>query len=98
MSKVKFFENFKADEPCCCCGLEVDGMVCYHHVKTQKAHSELRYEGYNHMPVCQKHHVEAHNCGTIPMAEKYPCAKKWLLKNGWYICDLMKRWAHDKDS
>lgn len=96
VSKIKR-ENFKSDEPCCACGLQVDGMVCYHHLKTQKAHSELRYEDYNHMPVCQKHHVEIHNTGAISMAEKFPGVERWLKMNEWYICDLMGRWTHDKE-
>ncbi len=91
-----YMENFKSDEPCAACGEERDGYVCYHHCKSQKAHSELKYESYNHMPLCLKHHTEIHY-GTIKMAEKYPGVRRWLINNDWYICELMDRWTHDAD-
>ena len=93
-------ENFKADYPCTACGLEGDGYVCYHHLHTQKAHSEQSVESWNLIPVCLKHHNEFHNRGAIHMSEKYRNVNKWLLDNGWYRLklnenDISESWMHD---
>lgn len=89
-------DNFEANEPCCCCGLEVEGMVCYHHIYTRKAHMELQHVSWNKIPVCLFHHNEFHSHGNSHMIDKYKGAKRWFENNGWYK-DLGK-WHHNMET
>lgn len=36
-----------------------------------------------------------HAKGTAFMAKEFPAIEAWLLKNGWYICELTNKWKHD---
>lgn len=93
-------ENFKADSPCVACGHDVENEVCYHHIHTQKAHSEERVAPWNLIPACGKCHVPFfHTKGMVWMSIKYPSVKLWLERNGWYILDLggVPKWVHDPD-
>lgn len=96
-------ENFKADEPCAACGEARDGYVCYHHLHTQKAHSEERVARWNLIPVCLKCHDLFHKKGSIWMSERYRSVKYWLESNDWYILsfglsDPNPKWVHDPDN
>jgi 5-methylcytosine-specific restriction endonuclease McrA len=62
-------------------------MVCIHHVLTRKAWPEFENESFNHMPLCQRHHNEAHSYGNTKFAAKYPGAAQWFADNGWSIRD-----------
>lgn len=88
-------ENFKSEEPCVCCKESRDGFTCYHHLYTKKAYSEHKFNKKNLISVCFKHHVEFHQKGTSHMAEKYPGVRNWLGENGWYFCDVFKKWKNN---
>ena len=76
-------KNFKSNEPCVCCGLNIDGMVCYHHLRTRAAARHLIDAHFNKIPVCQNHHNWFHRKGIAYMADNFPSVEKWLLTNGW---------------
>ena len=76
-------KNFKSDQPCVVCGECRDEYVTFHHVLSQKAHPELRYEKFNLMPLCQRHHVNVHAMGANKFAQKYKEAAAWFKSNGW---------------
>lgn len=87
-------ENFEAkDTPCIACGLMGEGLVCYHHLKTQGAHKELKNEKWNLIPVCKAHHKVFHGRGTEYMSTKFNRVKKFLLDNGWKFCETRKKWV-----
>ena len=66
----------------------------YHHVYTQKAHSEYKDKTWNMAPVCRLIHQEWHQCGTKHMIQKYAGVKLWMFNNGWRYCDVRDRWVH----
>jgi len=85
--------NFEAkNTPCAACGLEGDGLVCFHHIKSRKAHSELTNEPRNMIPLCLTHHSATHNRGLEYMATKYSGVKKFLTENNWQFCEIRKKW------
>lgn len=91
-------ENFKSDYPCLCCGHDIDGEVCYHHEYGQKAFPEHKYEKWNLVSVCLKHHNEIHNKGSIWATDKYPNLKRWFVDNDWTILKMEHgepKWIHD---
>lgn len=63
-----------------------------HHVISRKAGGSD--DPRNLMPLLHEYHVEIHAIGRTEFAEKYPQAKDWLLKNGWYFCKLANKWRH----
>jgi 5-methylcytosine-specific restriction endonuclease McrA len=91
MSKSK---NFKSEFPCVVCGLTGDGLVTYHHLKTQKAHGEYKRESWNMISACQEHHNEFHNKPLTSMVNKYSNVKTWLIENGWELCEVLFKWRH----
>jgi predicted restriction endonuclease len=84
--------NYKSDKPCIVCGLNIDNMVTYHHIYTRKAHPEYSEETWNLLSVCQQHHNEIHNKGTITFSKKYPQVNDWLIRNGWELDAF--GWSH----
>jgi hypothetical protein len=86
--------NFKASEPCAACGLDGDNMVCYHHIYTQKAYPEFKFEKFNLVPMCQKHHNEIHSSSLRTMAVKYPGIKDFLVNNGYEFNEFLGKWTH----
>jgi 5-methylcytosine-specific restriction endonuclease McrA len=49
----------------------------------------------NLMTLCFScHHIKGSQ-GISYMVKNYPRYKEWLVKNNWYFCELMKRWASD---
>lgn len=62
------------------------------HVATFKAHPELAYDKRNLLTVCRKCHVLKGQKGTSYMAEAYPAVRNFLIANGWYYCELSKKW------
>lgn len=88
-------KNFKSDEPCICCGLAIDGMVCYHHLRTRAAAPHLINAKFNQIPVCQDHHNQFHRKGITWMADNFPSVERWLLGMGWERVRMFKdrpRW------
>lgn len=88
MSKKK---NYQTDNPCCICGIQSDGMVTFHHIKTRGSGGEDVY--WNMMPLCQCHHNEIHQKGTSHMAIKYNSIMKWLICNDWIFSNQSKKWV-----
>lgn len=89
-------KNNESSYPCVCCGLSERGMVCYHHLLTQKAHPGHALEKWNKISVCQKHHNEFHNMGITYMANKYSGVKIFLESHDWEI--LSGKYRHDLNS
>lgn len=90
--------NFKSDEPCACCGHDVDNEVTYHHEYSQGAYPEYKHEKWNKVPLCSKHHVGGvHQVGTYEMSIKFNTLYNWLTDNGWYVFELggISSWEHD---
>jgi 5-methylcytosine-specific restriction endonuclease McrA len=77
-------KNYKSDKPCIVCGECRDGYVCYHHIYSRKAFPEFKSSTWNMMPLCQKHHNEAHAMSDSKFAAKYKSVSDWLELNGWH--------------
>jgi hypothetical protein len=75
--------KYKSEKPCIICGECRDGYVCYHHVYSRKAFPEYAKSHWNMMPLCQKHHNEAHTMSDGKFAAKYKNVSDWLELNGW---------------
>jgi hypothetical protein len=91
--------NFLSNEPCVVCGLNVHGMVTYHHLYTQKAHPELKREKWNLISCCGSHHTPLfHTKPLSEVANKYPQVRQWLIDNEWDLIDSPKGpiWFHKK--
>lgn len=94
--KPEDFENFKSDEPCISCGENRDGYVCYHHIYSRGAYPEFAHKDWNKAPQCARCHVPLwHTKGTTWMANKFPRVRKWLKENGWYFCEVFKKWKNE---
>lgn len=78
-------KNYKSNKPCIVCGMNQDNMVTFHHIYTRKAYPEYSEEKFNLMPLCQKHHNEIHQIGTVSFSQKYQSAEDWLVRNGWEL-------------
>ena len=89
MQRLKTFE---ADKPCICCNKSGSGLVTYHHLLTQKARPDLKYEKAIMIPVCQQHHNMFHAKGLNYMEDNFPQVKEWLVSNNWYKCELTNKW------
>lgn len=50
---------------------------------------------WNLMPLSRIKHTEVHQIGLNAFAEKYPQAKRWLIAQGWYFCEVRNKWRHD---
>lgn len=71
--------------------------VDYHHVKARGMggrHAPRLDEPWNLMPLRHEKHVEVETIGIVRFANKYSGARKWLEKNGWYICPIRRTWRH----
>lgn len=87
--------SYEANEPCCNCGLEGEGMVTYHHVYTRKAYPELSETKWNMMPVCLTCHNKIHSKGLVEIANN-KTVKNWLIDNNWYFDTFYEKWRHEK--
>ena len=65
-----------------------------HHVKTRG--SGGKDEAWNLIPLSRALHTEVHKIGMAKMANKYLAIRNWLVCNGWYWDDFLKRWHHHK--
>jgi hypothetical protein len=83
-------KNFQTGRPCVACGIEGDGVVCLHHVKSRGS------GGSNHpsnlMPLCQIHHNQIHANGTWKMSKIFRGVRDWLDMNGWILDDTYSKW------
>lgn len=89
--------SYKSNEPCICCGHELDGEVCYHHLFTRKAYPNHAEKKWNMIPVCLSHHSEFHNKGITYMAVKYKTVMEWLKNNQWFFCKTFNKWRNNND-
>lgn len=78
-------DNFESDEPCLCCGLSADGMVCYHHIYRRKSRPDLKHKTWNKAPVCLMHHNEWHSSTNTSMKGKYSGISDFFDRMGWYM-------------
>jgi 5-methylcytosine-specific restriction endonuclease McrA len=78
-------KNYKSNKPCIACGESRDGYVTFHHVYSKAAYPEYKNEPWNLMPVCQKHHNEAHSMPDRLFAAKYRSVQDWFDANGWEV-------------
>lgn len=86
--------NWSTDKPCQLCGIEGDGLVCLHHILTKKAYPEHINKDWNLLPTCLLHHQLLHNLPLTKVAEKFPQLTRWLIKNGWYLCEYSNKWRN----
>jgi len=82
--------------PCVACGDTVG--VRGHHIKTQKAHPELKNEPRNIMPLCFNHHVEIHFIGLNDMSLRYYDVMVFLENNGWYFNEGLNKYVLGKEA
>lgn len=85
-------KNFEANLPCIVCKQEGEGRVTFHHLFTQRVYPEFKNEEWNCIEVCQEHHNEFHNKGTVYMAQKYLPVYFWLIGHDWFFDDFLKKW------
>lgn len=85
MSLENKLKNYKSDKPCVVCKESRDGSVTFHHLTTRAAGGED--EQSNLISLCQKHHTEIHQIGTVKFSRKYQEVKMWLEDNGWELTD-----------
>lgn len=81
--------------PCTCCGATNEGGNTIHHLYTQGAYPELKFEKWNHCPLCKDCHVRIHKIGTRDMGKIYRNLVSWLESNDWYKCELTGKWRHE---
>lgn len=87
--------NYQSDEPCVACGEAGESRVCYHHLFTRKVYPEFAGNDWNKIPVCQGHHNEFHSKGIVHMSEKYIEVMRWLYKNDWFFCEVVKKFRRE---
>lgn len=63
------------------------------HVLTQKSYPEFKYEPWNCMTTCRKHHSERHRIGLVSFSIKYPVVNDWLVSNGFSL--VLGKWRRD---
>lgn len=86
--------KFKSEKPCIICGECRDGYVCFHHIYSRKAFPEYSKSQWNMMPLCQKHHNEAHSMSDLDFSIKYKSVNDWLELNRWKI-GTNNKWGHN---
>lgn len=72
--------SYKSDKPCVVCGESRDNYVCYHHMVTRGAGGSDH--PFNLMPVCQRHHNEAHSMPLERFTHKYSL-EDFLVMKAW---------------
>lgn len=77
--------NWESNLPCACCGLNMEGMVTYHHLYTRKTYPEFKNEAWNKLPCCQRHHNEIHANKLTDVAKKYTGILSFLIINKWEL-------------
>jgi len=87
--------SYEANEPCCSCDLEGEGMVTYHHIYTRKAYPELSEVRWNMMPLCLVCHNKAHANGLVELSKR-DGVFNWLTENQWIFDVFYKKWIHEK--
>lgn len=86
--------NFEADCPCTTCGTYGEGLVCFHHILTQKAHPEFKHCDWNQLPLCLICHNKIHSMPLSQFVEKNPVLRKWLIDHEWELCTFSNKWRH----
>ena len=87
--------SYEANEPCCGCGLEGEGMVTYHHIYTRKAYPELSEVKWNMMPVCLICHNKIHANTLSEFSKNRKTAEDWLISNDWYFDYFFGKWRNE---
>jgi hypothetical protein len=89
-------KTYETNQPCIVCGMEGQGMVTFHHIKTRKAYPHLENKSWNKIPACAWCHVPGfHQKGLSYMAKTFHQVRFWLEKNGWYYEKKIGKWFHD---
>lgn len=84
--------NFESKEPCTVCGTFGEGLVCYHHLLTRKAHSEFTDCSWNKLPLCFFCHHKAHSMALSDFSIKHRNVESWLIAQRWTWNEYFKKW------
>lgn len=91
---VKFQARFKKCEACKSEGFNhFHEVVDLHHWRSQGAHGSDAT--WNLIPLCRRHHNEAHICGSVTFSNKYIEVHNWLIDNNWELDKVSKKWLHN---